>query len=343
MLDIFQQDAFSVTTLTDAMREVRYVPGYVSRLGLFTTRSISTTSVAIEKDKDGQISIVPASARGGPGDTVGRSRRTLRTLTVPHFQRDDAILADEVQNARQFGEEAAVETLMGAIADRAADHRQSFALTEEYHRLAVVTQGKLLDKDGSVLYNYFTEMGESQPTEVDWDLDNASPADGVLRQKAADLSRAMGATLGGLPFSGIFALCGDTFFDKLIQHKEVRDTYKGYEAAAILRTNFLNDGNPQEGIWGEFNLFGIRWANYRGGFNVGVDSDKARFVPLGVPGLFRSVYAPADYNSTVNRPGQALYANQWEMPNGKGIQMEFQTNVLHYVTRPRVLMSGRMT
>lgn len=343
MLDIFQQDAFSVTTLTDAMREVRYVPGYISRLNLFTARSIPTTSVAIEKDKDGQISIVPASARGGPGDTVGRARRTLRTLTVPHFQRDDAIYADEVQNARAFGEEAAVETLIGSIAERAADHRQSFALTEEYHRLAVVTQGKLLDKDGSVLYNYFTEMGETQATEVDWDLDNPNPADGVLRQKSADLMRAMGATLGGLPFNGILGIAGDAFYDKLIQHKEIRETYKGYEAAATLRTGFLNAENPQNGVWGEFPAFNIIWANYRGGFNVGVDSDKVRFVPLGVPGLFRTAYAPADYIETVNRPGQALYAKQWEMPNGKGVNMEFQTNVLHYCTRPRVLMSGRMT
>jgi len=343
MLDIFNNDAFSVTTLTDAMREVKYVPGFISKLGLFSSRPISTLNVAIEKDKDQQYSIVPQGTRGGPGDTVGKGRRTLRTLTVPHFQRDDAIYADEVQGARAFGEEAAVETLMGSIADRSVEHRQSFALTEEYHRLTVITQGKLLDKDGSTIYNYFTEMGESQPTEVDWDLDNASPADGVLRQKSADLMRAMGTTLGGLPFNGILALCGDSFYDKLIQHKEIRDTYKGYEAAAALRTGFLEANNPQGGVWGEFPAFNIRWANYRGGFNVGIESDKCRFVPLGVPGLFRTVYAPADYIETVNRPGQALYAKQWEMPNGKGVNLEFQTNALHYVTRPRVLMSARMT
>jgi hypothetical protein len=343
MLDIFNQDAFSVTTLTEAMREVKYVPGYITRKGLFTARSVPTTTVAIEKDKDGQISIVPASPRGGPGDTVGRSRRTMRVLAVPHFQRDDAIYADEVQNARQFGDEAATETIMGAIAERAADHRQSFALTEEYHKLAVVTQGKLLDKDGSVLYNFFTEMGETQPTEVDWDLDNASPAEGWLRQKSADLMRSIGTSLGGLPFSGVLALAGDSFYDKLIQHKEVRDTYKGYEAAATLRQGFINAQNPQDGVWGEFFAFNITWANYRGGMGVSVDSDKVRFIPLGVPGLFRTVYAPADYIETVNRPGQALYAKQWEMPNGKGVDMEFQTNVLHYCTRPRVLMSGRMT
>ncbi len=343
MFDIFNNDAFSVTSLTDAMAEIKYVPSFVSGLGLFTATPVSTLHVAIEKDRDSNYSIVPSSPRGAPGDTVGKGRRNMRNLTIPHFQRDDAIYADEVQGVRAFNTEQQVETVQGMIARRAAEHSQSFALTEEYHRLAVITQGKLLDKDGSELYNYFTEMGETQAAEVDWDLDNASPVDGILRQRSATLMRAMGATLGGLPFNGILALCGDSFYDALIQHKEIRDTYKGWEAAAALRTGFLDASNPQGGVWGQFTAFNITWVNYRGGLNVGLAATEAKFVPLGVPGLFRTVYAPADYEETVNTLGQRLYAKQWAMPNGKGRQMEFQTNALHYCTRPRVLMSARMT
>jgi len=32
-----------------------------------------------------------------------------------------------------------------------------------------------------------------------------------------------------------------------------------------------------------------------------------------VPGLFRTVYAPADYIETVNTQGQRLYGKQYEM------------------------------
>ncbi|KAB0269060.1 major capsid protein [Microvirga brassicacearum] len=345
MLDIFNDDAFSVTSMSDAMREIKYVPGYVGKLGLFRATPIDTLNIAIEKAADGQYSIVPASPRGAPGDTVGKNRRTMRMLRVPHFQRDDAIYADEVQGVRAFGTEKAVETLQGKIAMRAAEHSQSFALTEEYHRLSVITSGTLLDADGTVLYNYFTEMGESQPAEVDWDLDNASPAEGVLRQKSADLMRAMGTALGGLPFNGILALTGDQFYDKLIQHKEIRDTYKGFEGVQALRSGFLEASNAgaNSGVWGEFDALNIRWVNYRGGLGVSIAPTEAKFIPLGVPGLFRTVYAPADYEETVNQPGQRLYAKQWSMPNGKGRNLEFQTNSLHYVTRPRVLMRARMT
>ncbi|TIR24064.1 MAG: major capsid protein [Mesorhizobium sp.] len=343
MLDIFDQDAFSVTTMSDAMREVKYVPGFISRLGLFSSTSIDTLDIAIEKDAEQNVFIVPSSPRGGPGKTFGKNRRSMRKLSVPHFQVDDAIYADEVQSVRAFGEERAVETFQGRIAKRGAEVRQSFALTEEYHKLCVVTKGQLLDADGTVLYDYFEEMGEAVPAEVGWDLTAANPADGVLRQRATDLARSMGAALDGLPFSGILAIAGNGFWDKLVKHKEVRDTFKNYTAAVTLRqaTVDINSQSVQSGIWGSFPLFDMTWVNYRGGLDVGIDDDEVKFVPMGVPGLFRSVFAPADYIETVNTMGLELYVKQFRMQNEKGISLEYQNNVIHYCTRPRVLMSGR--
>lgn len=346
MLDIFNNSAFTVTSLTDAMREIKYAPSFVSSLGLFQSTSVRTLSVAIEKDKEQNQFLVASSPRGGPGQTFGKNKRQMRNLTIPHFQVDDAIMAEEVQGVRAFGQDMAVQSLAAVIADRAAEASQAFALNEEFHRLKLLTEGKIYDADGTtVLYDFYSEFGESAAAEVDWDLDNASPTDGILRQKAATLTRAMGEALGGLPFSGIMALCGDTFFDQLIQHKEVRETYKGYEAAAALRQSFLpnNNGSVNSGVWAQVDMFGIRWVNYRGGGGVTIGATKAHFVPMGVPGLFRSVYAPADYMGTVNTPGQRLYAKTWIMPNEKGVNLEFQTNVLHYVTRPRVLMKAKNT
>ena len=45
--DIFNNDAFSVTSLTDAMREIKYVPSFISSLGLFETTSIDTLRAEI--------------------------------------------------------------------------------------------------------------------------------------------------------------------------------------------------------------------------------------------------------------------------------------------------------
>lgn len=340
ILDIFNQNAFSVVSMAAAMREIKYVPSYISSLNIFRTQTISTTHVAIEKDKAQNIFLVRASPRGAPGQTFGKNNRSMRMLPVPHFQVDDAVYADEVQNIRAFGDTVAVETLQGRIAERAAEVSASFALTEEYQRLSVITKGQLLDSDGSVLYDYNDEFGESMPAEVDFDLDNASPEPGAIRVKSAAVWRAMGNSLDGIPFTGILAICGDAFFDALVNNAETRPTYLNTAEARDLRSGYLD---PTGGTWGSFTYGDIRWVNYRGGQSVGIDTNKAYFIPLGVPDLFRTVYAPADYIETVNRPGQRLYAKQWRMPNDKGVNMEFQTNVLHYVTRPRVLMRARLT
>lgn len=344
--DIFDTNpAFTLGSMTAAMREVSYVPSYISQLGLFQVEAIDTLSVAIEKADKEALVLVPSSPRGSPGSTRDHAKRSMRSLRVPHFQRDDAIYADEVQGIRAFGTERQVETLQGKIARKAATHSQDFALTEEYHRLNIIKGGNLLDSDGSVLYNYATEFGESLPAEIDFDLDNASPADGILRERCANIYEAMGETLDGLPFSGIRAICGGTFFKQLIKHPEVRDTYKGYADAAMLRAGFVNSGalSNSSGLLGTFEFGDITWSWYRGGSNVSVDATKAHFVPVGVPGLFRTIYAPADYFETVNTMGQRLYAHQYESANGKLRHLEFQSNALHYCTRPRVLMRARNT
>ena len=341
ILNIFNQDAFSVMRLTDALREISYVPSLLGQMNLFQVTSIDTLDIAIEKDKAQNGLLIQASPRGGPGQTFGKAKRSMRTLRIPHFQVDDAINADEVQQVRAFGEEVAVERLQAKIAERAAEASQFFALTEEYHRINILKTGRLLDADGSVLFDYFTEFGETPATEIDFDLDNGSPVDGVLRKKCAGIIRQMASILDGIPYTGIMALCGDAFFDDLIAHKEVRDTYKGYADAANLRAAYANGGAT--GLHGAFDFGGITWANYRGGGSVGVDTNKCHLFPIGVPGLFRTVYGPADYIETVNTPGQRLYGKQWDMQNGKGVNLEFQMNALHYCTRPRVLIPGKRT
>ncbi|WP_395661514.1 major capsid protein [Aestuariivirga sp.] len=227
------------------------------------------------------------------------------------------------------------------LANRAGEASQFFARTEEFHRLNIVKTGRLLDTDNSVLFDYYTEFGETPAAEIDFDLDNASPAEGVLRKKCAGIIRQMASILDGIPFTNVMAICGDTFFDDLIAHKEVRDTYKGYADAASLRGAYVSAG--VNGFHGSFDFGGITWANYKGGGTIGIDTNKCHLFPTGVPGLFRTVYGPADYIETVNTPGQRLYAKQWEMMNGKGVNLEFQMNALHYCTRPRVLIPGKRT
>lgn len=340
MIDIFNNDAFSVARLTQAIVDVPHIPSRIRSLGLFGIDRVDTTTIMIET-KGGVLKLIPPTPRGGAGTTLTDPKATLRSLVIPHFEINGAVYADEVQNVRAFGTENAMQTVMGKVLQRLRDQGNSHDATEEHARMGAII-GVVTYADGSTL-DLFSEFGVSQEAEVDFDLDAADPADGVLRKKCAGVVRKITNNLGGIGAGQIRAFCGDNFFDDLLTHKEVRETYKGWSEAQILRESYLGEDRSES--YGVFEFGGIVWENYRG--NVGgtafVHDDKCHIFPMGVPGLFRTAYAPADYTETVNTLGRPRYAKQWPMSNGKGVHLDSQMNALQFCTRPKVLMKGKRT
>lgn len=337
MFDIFNNDAFSVVSLTDAINNLKFVPGRLAQLGLFQETSVSTTTVAIEENNN-ILSLVAPTPRGGPGHTLDKARRAMRHLVVPHFELNDAIMAEEVQNLRPFGQETGLETVANMVTQRLVPLNQSMEATLEYSRVGAL-KGLVTYADGTTLDLYST-FGVSQLPEVAFNLAAASPASGALRKQIAGAWRTIATALDGIPFTGLYALCGDTFFDELIAHVEVRTTYLNQQEASELRSGYLSANGGLS--YGTFVFGGVLWENYRGavGGTTFVHPDKCHIVPL-VPGLFRTVFAPADYIETVNTMGVRTYARQYDMSNGKGRHLDVQMNALPYCTRPGALLQGR--
>lgn len=332
MLNVFDTDAFGVVQLTDAINKIKFVPGRIGALGLFAEQGVATTSIAVE-EKNGVLSLIAPSARGGPGTTLDKSKRSLLDIRVPHFEINDSIMAEEVQGVRAWGSETDVEMVMGKIADRGAIHSQSLEATQEYSRIGAV-KGIVTYADASTL-NLFTTFGVQAQTEVDFALDTANPAAGVVRKTCTQVERTIATALGGIPYLGLHAFCGDAFWDDLVAHSEVRESYK-YQEGAALRSGVA---------FGSFAFGNITWENYRGavGPTAFVHTDKCHIFPVGVPGMFVTRYAPADYMETVNTIGQRLYQKQYVMPNGKGVNLDTQMNALNICTIPRALVQGKRT
>ena len=338
-LDVFKADGFSMMELTAAINKHDYVPERLLELGLFEANPVSTTTIAIE-ERDGVLSLVPTTPRGGPGTNVNEDRRRLHNLFVPHLALVDRIVADEVQGMRAFGSQSELMQVQELVNRRALKLRRNIELTHENFRLGAI-KGQILDSDGStVIVNLFTVFGVSQLSEVDFDLDNGSPASGALRKVCTGVVRNVLKELKGLGGGNIRirALCSDAFWDDLIAHTEVRETYLQWQAAAELRGGVA---------YGVFPYGGITFENYRGtddGTTVGVAANKCHIFPENVPGLFQSYYAPADYNDTVNTPGLPFYARQApDMQFDKFTDLEVQSNPLSICTVPRVLIQGKRT
>ena len=322
-MDIFNDDAFSVVSLTKAIEDTPFVPGRVGQLGIFSEEGVSTTSISIEK-VGSTVSLVPAASRGSSGRPMGNDKRQMIPFTATHLPQRASILADEVQNLRAFGSETEVETAQRLMNRKLAKMRRDLDTTIEYQRIGAI-KGSILDSDGATeLLNLHTAFGTSV-TSHNLVLGSAGT---LVRNKVIEARRKMEAALGGLTYSGARVLCSASFFDALVGHSGVEAAFDRYMNGEFLR----------EDQRGGFYFAGVFWEEYRGqvGATKFIADGEAWMVPEGVPDLFVTNYAPADYMETVNTLGQAYYAKQEPKDFNKGIDVETQSNPIHICTRPAV-------
>lgn len=334
MINPFSGDAFTTTSLTSAVNKRPYVPSKLRTMGLFSPKSVATTSVVVE-EKNGQLGLIQTGVRGERAPTKGNAKRKARSFLVPHLKQERVIRADEVQGVRQFGSENALETVQSVINGKMDEALSDLDATVEHHMLGAVS-GLLLDADGSVIYNLFTEFGVVQHTEVDFNLDAAAAG---IRSNTAAIKRLMKSELGvqgSLPF-GIEAFCSPEFFDGLINHPEIKQAYDRWQEGQALRDDYTH---------GTFVYAGVAWHDYQGmdDGSSGVADDKVHFFPSGVPDLFTATFAPADYLETANTMGLPRYAAMpTELQTIRSATLEVQSNPLCLCTRPRVLIKGKRT
>jgi hypothetical protein len=335
-MDVFNSDAFSVQTLTAAVNEVPFVPGRLGQLGIFEEEGVTTTAISVERQGE-TLALVPVTPRAGVPTPHSPDKRKLTFLPTVRLALTDAVNADEVQNVRAFGSEMQMETIQNLVTRRNAQMARKIDATLEHHRIGAI-KGVVYDADGAtVLYNLFSIFGVEQHSEIDFDLDNATPGSGAVMKKCNDVIRKIEDELGGLPMDGVHAMCGSAWFDDLVAHGEIRETFQAQNAAQ------LRERTARRSLF----YAGITFEEYRGkvGTTQYVGDDKAHFFPVGVPGLFLTRFAPADYEETVNTMGLPRYSKQAPDPDGMGRKrvLEVQSNPINLCTRPKTLIKAKRT
>jgi hypothetical protein len=330
-LDIFNGDAFSVQSLTKAINDTPYQPMLIGEMGLFSEDGITTTSLSIERQGT-TLSLVPSSPRGSPGKPVTNDKRTLIPISTVHLKQDGAVIADEVQNLRAFGSETELESVQTLVNKKLAKMRRNVDVTIEWQRIGAI-KGQVLDSDGStVILDMFTTFGLSQQTK-DMNLDNDATK---VKQMIVQAQRLSETALGGLMHRGFVALCGINFFDTLVGHPAVEKSYDRWLDGQFLRESQRSQKSGTPG----FQYVGVEWREYKGAVSgqTFVADDEAYLIPVGVPDLFITNFAPADYMETVNTNGLPYYAKQEMMKMNKGVELEAQSNPISICTRPNAVI-----
>jgi hypothetical protein len=331
-MDVFTQDAFSLRSLTATINALPHKPGRIGQLGLFAEKGINTTTIEVES-KAGTLSLIQTSAYGSPVTTVGRDKRTMRPFAVPHLAKGATIQAAEVQNVRAFGAETELQSVQALVTERLAYLKALHEVTIEHLRMGAL-KGIVLDADLTTLVNFYTEFGVAQQTYdfafADEDLD--------VRNGCVAVLRMIESALGNGVYSGARTFCSPSFFDGLVGHPIVKESFK-YQEGQVLRTD-LRRG---------FTFGGITFEEYRGtvGGVAFITDGEAYCFPEGAQvadgPLFQQFNAPADYMETVNTSGLPFYAKQApDAKFNKFVEIETQSNPLPMCLIPRAVIKLTM-
>jgi hypothetical protein len=345
ILNVFNQDAFGVVSLTDAINDITPQYGRLGAMGLFRDEGVTQRTAVVDFDPITN-QLLPQSQWGGPGaankTAVGRSR----SYAIPHFPVNDSILAGDLQGRRRPGSDA-MQDAQWLMAKKMREMKLKLEQTLEWMRLGVLKGGIVKDGNGTTILDIYGDFGISQ-TSTSFVLGTTTTD---VMGKIAARKRAILAALRGELMSGFVALCSDTFYDAFVSHPNVKlaftyyqnptgQTLSGDYSGSVVQPNAA--GLFAGGVRG-FQFGDVVWINYTGSVTDSagssqpmIDADSAYMFPTGTD-VFRNWYAPADYMETVNTEGLPFYAKQRFMEFDKGIQVECQSNPLPICLKPAVI------
>ncbi len=352
ILDVFDSDAFTSVSLTAAVERNPYLPTGLSTLRIFQPKPIRTKALAVEQ-REGRLIVIPTSDRGGPVAERVTEKRQARYFEVPRLAHGDTIKASELMGVREFGTESQMMSVQKEVGRRLSGPTgllKSLEFTWERHRLSAV-QGRLIDSDGTVIYDWFNEFNIARPAAVAFNL--AAKTSGALRITCNQLVRRMVRAAKGafVPGARVIGLCGDEFWDLLVTHPDVTATYLNWVQAVELRKGmaFLGDkgANPisaNPGILSPMPFGDIEWINYRGSDDlatIAIPPNGAIFFPEGADDVFDVAWAPHDNEEWLDTLGKPTYVLPIKDRDRRAWwRMEVYSYPLHICKRPEVLMSG---
>jgi hypothetical protein len=312
MFDIYR-DYFTRENLMASIAKAPYIPGRLAEY--FESMPLSSTVLSLESSPTNGASILAGVPRGTPSKVETLERRSVYTFTTSHYRADGNVYADEVLNARAYGATGAAEIITQRRDMLMARMRRDIDLTHESLRMTVVKTAT----------NAFGTIPGSQQIALNTDATKT-------RKEIFDkIIVPIESALDGIPSTGIVALCGDTFWGKLIENAAVKATLLNYSMAQSLR----ND--PRETVF----FGGVQWERYRGTGTVIMTTGEARVFPVGVPQMWVQAFAPADVMDQVGAGmlGTPYYPQAIPSSDNRRWYLEIQTNCVMVCTRPTAVLT----
>ncbi len=339
--DAFMNREWSALELTEAMNIIPNNYGLVTSLGIFPPPTpLGTTYVSVER-QNYSLNLLPMTVRGGPGTKGSVGKRDRITFEVPQVTHEDHLAVADVQNLAHFGRMAPV-MYESKVNEKLVTMAMKHQITHEWYRVNAL-QGKLLDSDGSVVYDFYTQFGITQKVAA---FDFAGTPN--VAKKIRAIKRKFEVDARGETMSGIACLASPEFMEAMFADTDVKKVYD----QAMTAHQMMVAMNPtmhdrrfsftyQDCLFMEYN--GSASApDSNGAYTTRrfIPANDAIFFPLGTRDSARQYVAPGDFLEAANMPGQLYYSKAKPMDWDRGLDFLSQSNLLVMWRRPELLCRG---
>lgn len=335
-MDIFNSDAFGVIEMTESVNMVPIAWGRLGELGLFVPKPLRTDQFMIES-RNGVLVLIQSSTPGTDLPGARRKKPQMRNFNTSRFGQSDHITAKDIAGIRAFGTSSELMQVEDIVAGVQDTIRGNIDITLEYLRSGAL-KGQILDADGSVLVDLFSEFGVSQKV-VDFKLGSATGAAAACDE----VRRHIRLNMKGDVLTEVRCLASPGFWDKLMANAEFKEAHKYYNNGQQPLREDVSGGVKWNNIW---------WEEYLAEGDVPqedgttvtqsfIPDGDARFFPMGTRKTFSQYNSPADYLDVANTLGEPFYSSVALDPkHARYAEVEAQTVTLPMCNRPGVLVRG---
>lgn len=322
-------DLFTLAELTKAINTLPAPPTVLGDSKLFKVESTKHLFVVVE-NQNGKLVLVENTSRNAEPSKKVHGKRVRRVFEIPHLPKATTLMPDDLAVAG-FGESSESDEQSKVINNKLQELKDDIIATQEYHRIGAIN-GVIYDADGTtVIYDLYKEFGVKQLTQsLGLDDPNTDVQGNIVKAK-----RNAQKKLGGAIVKDWKCYCSAEMFDKLTAHPNVQKAYANYAEASDKLGGDKRDGFEFGSV--KFIEYEVEVMGTNGKLIRYIKEGVGRLVPV-VDGLFKTVYAPANYNETVGTLGKEMYAKIEPRKMDKGYDIEAQSNPLSICTQPDALI-----
>ena len=340
---------------TDVLVEIPRNISIIDQLGLFEDVYVSQKKIEIQRKSYSNHLVKDKNWDAKPDTLVSRPVQGFIQVKIPNFETVDAVKPSDIDGIATVNsvlEAAQLETVQDVIIEKAAVHNNAFDLTSDVARMQLLTRGTVYAPAGTLATSYgdtvdfYQEMGVTRQT-VDLKLSGANDPRISVSNLVRKTREALRNSSSNGNYRALVVLCGTDFFDAVYTNPFVTDVVKQFnQDLSRLLLNVPETAAGYDVNFRSITAWGVTFIDAGTGGYDGPDgvfvpwiaADKAISVPVGVRGMFKTYYAPANTFSSINKKAVGRYFFQRINEEDDLIQMKFGQNMLNALLYPAAVM-----